>query len=242
LIKKSIDNLMTNEEKDNNKQEEENQQYIRRLLDSEAETRAEPAIEPKPEEPASQDGTTRASPPRRTPESDRQPPSITLDKDNMPLPRRVDEVDMDWHARYDQLHTGAPSRPRSNTQTRSTVPAQSSHHRNHINRLEDYGGCLVRILILALFGVVILTIIGGSALLFSIIRSRAPCPALKICKRAPLNLRPRASWIGMEICFTRSLTPTLGVRTYVPLDQISPALVAATIATEDKDFYNHPGL
>jgi hypothetical protein len=47
--KKSIDNLMTKEEKDNNK-EEENQQYIRRLLDSEAETRAEPAIEPKPDE------------------------------------------------------------------------------------------------------------------------------------------------------------------------------------------------
>src|SRR5687768_18420511 len=81
---------MTNEEKDP-KKEEENQQYIRRLLDSEAETRAEPAIEPKPEEPASQEGTTRASPPRRTP----NPPPIVLDKDNMPLPRRVDEVDLD---------------------------------------------------------------------------------------------------------------------------------------------------
>ena len=68
---------MTKEEKDNNR-EEENQQYIRRLLDSEAETRAEPAIEPKPEEPASEEGTTRASPPRRTPvpnlETDRKPP------------------------------------------------------------------------------------------------------------------------------------------------------------------------
>src|SRR5436190_15665109 len=89
---------MTNEEKDN-KKEEENQQYIRRLLDSEAETRAEPAIEPKPEESASQEGTTRASPPRRTPipniETERNQPPIALDKDNMPLPRRVDEVDMD---------------------------------------------------------------------------------------------------------------------------------------------------
>ena len=37
------------------------------------------------------------------------------------------------------------------------------------------------------------------------------------------------------------LDPNAGRRTFVKLDQISPALVAATIATEDKDFYNHPG-
>ena len=35
--------------------------------------------------------------------------------------------------------------------------------------------------------------------------------------------------------------PNAGRRTYVPLDRISPTLVAATIATEDKDFYSHPG-
>ncbi|MCX8063057.1 MAG: transglycosylase domain-containing protein, partial [Anaerolineales bacterium] len=29
--------------------------------------------------------------------------------------------------------------------------------------------------------------------------------------------------------------------TYVPLERISPYLVAATIATEDKEYYNHPG-
>ncbi|HXQ33035.1 MAG TPA: transglycosylase domain-containing protein, partial [Anaerolineales bacterium] len=37
------------------------------------------------------------------------------------------------------------------------------------------------------------------------------------------------------------LDPNAGRRTYVTLDRISPALLAATIATEDKDFYNHPG-
>lgn len=37
------------------------------------------------------------------------------------------------------------------------------------------------------------------------------------------------------------IDPTGGKRTYVPLDQISPYLIAATIATEDKEFYNHPG-
>ncbi|MEN6556065.1 MAG: transglycosylase domain-containing protein [Anaerolineaceae bacterium] len=35
--------------------------------------------------------------------------------------------------------------------------------------------------------------------------------------------------------------PNMGKRTYVPLDKISPYLIAATIATEDKEYYNHPG-
>jgi membrane peptidoglycan carboxypeptidase len=37
------------------------------------------------------------------------------------------------------------------------------------------------------------------------------------------------------------LDPTAGRRTYVPLEDISPNLVAATIATEDKEFYSNPG-
>ncbi|MGE5074127.1 MAG: transglycosylase domain-containing protein, partial [Anaerolineae bacterium] len=37
------------------------------------------------------------------------------------------------------------------------------------------------------------------------------------------------------------IDPNEGRRTYVPLEKISPQLVAATIATEDKDYYNHPG-
>ena len=37
------------------------------------------------------------------------------------------------------------------------------------------------------------------------------------------------------------IDPNAGRRTYVPLEKISPYLIAATIATEDKEFYNHPG-
>jgi len=38
------------------------------------------------------------------------------------------------------------------------------------------------------------------------------------------------------------LDPHAGRRTYVPLAKISPYMVAATIATEDKHFYEHPGI
>ena len=35
--------------------------------------------------------------------------------------------------------------------------------------------------------------------------------------------------------------PNAGRRTYTPLSQISPNVLAATIAIEDKEYYNHPG-
>lgn len=35
--------------------------------------------------------------------------------------------------------------------------------------------------------------------------------------------------------------PQAGRRTHVPLNKISPYLIAATLATEDKNFYSHPG-
>lgn len=37
------------------------------------------------------------------------------------------------------------------------------------------------------------------------------------------------------------ISPTAGRRTYIPLEKISPYLIAATIATEDKEYYEHPG-
>ena len=37
------------------------------------------------------------------------------------------------------------------------------------------------------------------------------------------------------------IDPNAGRRTYIPLEKMSPYIIAATIATEDKEFYNHPG-
>jgi len=37
------------------------------------------------------------------------------------------------------------------------------------------------------------------------------------------------------------LDPQAGRRTYIPISEISPYLMAATISTEDKDFYSHVG-
>jgi 1A family penicillin-binding protein len=62
------------------------------------------------------------------------------------------------------------------------------------------------------------------------------------------NLRQKAAQFETTRILDRNgdvlyeiLDPNAGRRTYVPLEKISPYLVAATIATEDKAFYSHPG-
>lgn len=64
----------------------------------------------------------------------------------------------------------------------------------------------------------------------------------------PTELRNRASTFETARIYDRNgqllyalADPNAGNRTYVPLDRISPYLVQATIATEDKRFYDNPG-
>src|SRR6266542_2287768 len=108
---------MTNEEEEK-KREEENKRFLKRLIDSESETRTDLPAEPREEEQPDSNATTKASPPRRTPTPT---PHIALDKDNMPLPRRVDELDLDG-TRVSPVAYEPPSRPR-NAQTRLAPPA-----------------------------------------------------------------------------------------------------------------------
>ena len=49
------------DEEEEKRREEENRRFLKRLIDSEAETRAEPPVEPKKDEPANSTGTTRES-------------------------------------------------------------------------------------------------------------------------------------------------------------------------------------
>jgi len=228
---------MTNEE------DEDRIKKIRRLLDSEEETRAEPAIEPSKDETDEQDATTRAQTPH-TP-----PVHIALDKDNMPLPRRVDQVDM-GSTRVTPAAYETTSRPRNNTPqprhastpiaSRALPPSQIGSRPIKID-WRNLGGCLVRGFVLSLFAIVILAIIGGSALLISYYRIARTLPNVE-------DLKTNASQFETTRILDRNgnslyeiLDPNAGRRTYVTLDRISPALVAATIATEDKDFYTHPG-
>jgi len=234
--------------KQNMTNDEENKRRIKKLIDSEAETRAETPIEPKKDESENQQGTTKANPPRKTPtpppskgEGDSAPRHIALDENNLPLPRRVNEVDMEG-TRVNPVAYEPVSRPRSQTQTRRvSPPSQPPPAQTTPIDWKKTGGCLARVAVLGLFGIVILAILGGSALIYSYYSIARTLPSVD-------DLKNRASQFETTRILDRNgnllyeiLDPTAGRRTYVTLDKISPALVAATIATEDKDFYTHPG-
>ncbi|HSB00044.1 MAG TPA: hypothetical protein VLE49_05300, partial [Anaerolineales bacterium] len=158
---------MTNEEE--KRKEEENKQFLKRLIDSEAETRIDLPAEPKKEEP-NPNATTKASPPRRTPTP---PPHIALDENNMPLPRRVDELDLEG-TRVSPVAYDPPSRPR-NVQPRYTSPAGTAPPAQppvvgqsiSFDWRAGWGGCLVRGALVAVFGIILFLIVGGSIALYS---------------------------------------------------------------------------
>ncbi|HET9912845.1 MAG TPA: transglycosylase domain-containing protein [Anaerolineales bacterium] len=232
---------MTNEEE--KRKEEENKQFLKRLIDSEAETRIDLPAEPKKEEP-NPNATTKASPPRRTPTP---PPHIALDENNMPLPRRVDELDLEG-TRVSPVAYEPPSRPR-NVQTRyapptgTVPPAQPPIVGQTIgfDWRAGWGGCLIRGLLVAVFGIILFLIVGGSIALYSYYSIARTLPSVE-------DLKTRASQFETTHILDRNgnplydiIDPNAGRRTYVTIDKVSPAVLAATIATEDKEFYNHPG-
>ena len=202
-----------------------------------------------------------APPEESTPTPDTPMPA--LDKDNMPLPRRVDEIDVDatrvTPAAYNSLPKSTPARLASSTPpsqpvgTRSATtntPSGSSASRPATQRVptaprvsfwKSRGGCLLRVFIVILFAMVGLALLGGSIALYKYYSIARTLPSVS-------DLRERASQFETTRILDRNgnllyeiIDPNAGRRTYVPLERISPYVVAATIATEDKDFYSHPG-
>jgi penicillin-binding protein 1C len=203
---------------------------------------------PKPEEPRDKfhrlvdpEGETQAEPPAEeyTPGSGTRPvrhPAV--DEDGMPLPRHVEEIDMGAthvkQAAYE--HTPTPTARRPKTVPRPTsIPV-----RQPFNRVKA-SGCLLRGLIIGIFFVVAFGLVMTAVGMYEYYSIAATLPSVS-------DLKQRASQFETTRILDRNgdilyeiNDPNAGRRTYVPLKGISPLLVAATISTEDKDFYTHGG-
>ncbi len=108
-------------------------------------------------------------------------------------------------------------------------------------RSVDSRSCLLRSAMAGAFVLVIIALCGASIMFYQYYRIASQLPDIS-------DLRARASKFETTRIMDRDgavlyeiLDPDAGRRTYVPLSRISPYLVAATIATEDKSFYSHPG-
>lgn len=171
-----------------------------------------------------------------------------------PLPQHVDEVDL--HATqvtpstYTHNHPSnryAGQQPAGGASNRGTTPPPPGGKKPMAGYASSNGkgkkqkGCLTRGLVIGLFSLAILVVLGisyGVIKYFSIASSLPDVATLRerAAQFETTRILDRNGNVLYEI-----LDPNAGRRTYVPLGKISPYLIAATIATEDKDFYSHPG-
>src|SRR3990170_664858 len=168
-----------------------------------------------------------------------------LDSQGIPLPRRVDEIDMDATRVTPSAYRTPVSRrvPPPAPVYPTVAPALAAAPRQRES--SDWQrtlGCLLRLVIAGLFLMVAVSLLGISFLLFQYYRIAATLPSVE-------DLRQRAAQFETTRILDRNgnslyeiLDPSAGRRTYVQLEKISPYLVAATVATEDRGFYSHPGV
>jgi penicillin-binding protein 1C len=199
---------------------EDPREKFHRLLDSEAETQAEPPAE------------------EFLPGGNRPIRRPAVDENGMPLPSRVDEIDMGAtsvsRAAYE--HTPGPTaRHRGTTRRKSSMPRRRSFDRRKT------GGCMLRGLIISIFTGVALGLLLVAIGIYEYYSIAATLPSVA-------DLQQRASQFETTHILDRNgdvlyeiSDPNAGKRTYVRLNEISPYLVAATLSAEDKDFYSHGG-
>jgi len=173
-----------------------------------------------------------------------------LDTRGMPLPRRVDEIDggatQVTPVAYRDQAVNHPTSSQNPGVMAVPQPAYQASMPQSQNRRYDWGvglGCLLRMAILGLFGAVILAIVVGSFMLFQYytIVNAEDWPDVGTLYQHSAQFETTRILDRNGNLLYEILDPTAGRRTYVTLDEISPYLIATTLATEDKEFYSHPG-
>ncbi len=142
-----------------------------------------------------------------------------------------------------------PVRPLSDSQPGPTIrsgsggggPSGNRPPRKPSGSSFNWGGCLVKGFVGLMFTIILIFVGIGSFMVFEYFRIARALPDYS-------DLQSRTSQFETTRILDRNgdilyeiLDPNAGRRTYIPLEKISPYLVAATIATEDKEYYQHPG-
>lgn len=121
------------------------------------------------------------------------------------------------------------------------VPGAGAPPRNLVSTVAGCGRIALRMAIVAIFLMAAVVIGLASFALYQYYTLAASLPPVD-------DLRQRASQFETTRLLDRNgnllyeiLDPQAGRRTYVALKDVSPIMLAATIATEDAQFYRHPG-
>ncbi|MBN2503334.1 MAG: transglycosylase domain-containing protein, partial [Anaerolineales bacterium] len=161
-----------------------------------------------------------------------------VDRDGMPLPRRVTETDLD--ATHVSPAAYIPPPPPNTPPDQPTNAFPQTPSKPAKKKRRNYG-CFIRMLILSFFAglIIVLGFVSyGMYMYFDVRRGLPDVEELynRTSQFETTRILDRNGNLLYEI-----LDPNAGRRTYVPLDKISPYVVAATVATEDELYYSHPG-
>lgn len=136
----------------------------------------------------------------------------------------------------------APTKPAAKPVSGKTQPTTVSGQAGvPPHKSKKKKGCLSRGILITIVVLLVLLLIGAIFAITQYLDIVSTLPSVD-------ELENRASQFETTYILDRNgnilyeiVDPNAGKRTYVPLEQISPYLIAATIATEDKEYYNHPG-
>jgi len=187
-------------------------------------------VEPSPEAAATVEPTLPAPPPGTTDSLPQQVEQIDLSATT------VSPVAFYSDTRPQPGGSGAGQPPRRPGDTQPTKP-QSARPQLHRN----FRSCLVRALIIGLFVLVVGMVLAGIVLVIQYFTIASTLPSVADLQNKASQFETTRFYDSNGQVIYEMLDPNAGRRTYVPLSKISPEVVAATIATEDKDFYTHPG-
>ncbi|MDI9565431.1 MAG: transglycosylase domain-containing protein [Chloroflexota bacterium] len=180
------------------------------------------------------------------------PPDVPRDwtPSKTTLPSPVSEVDP-GATRVTPAAYQRTSAPQSGARRQATQPLQPSQRPGRRpsetarpqrpGGKKPFGKRLLNFFLVFVFIIILAGLVAGSIGIYQYFRIKSSLPDVN-------ELRDRAAKFETTRILDRNgnvlyeiLDPSAGRRTYVPLEDISPGLIAATIATEDKDFYYHPG-
>ncbi|MGB7539031.1 MAG: transglycosylase domain-containing protein [Anaerolineales bacterium] len=155
-------------------------------------------------------------------------------EEEVPLKESVREPRIpQWRARQRTFRTGPlPAGAKSST---------SGFPRAKRSRSRAARSCLFRMLLTGVFVFTAALFLTAGFMLYEYFQIASTLPPVE-------DLRSRTAQFETTRIYDRNgkllyeiLDPNAGRRTYVPLERISPYMLAATISAEDKNFFSHPG-
>lgn len=134
---------------------------------------------------------------------------------------------------------GGPPAPPAGTYEPDAAPEPFGQRRGRGQA--NFGGCLWALVRYGALATALALVVGIGAMVIGYASIASTLPPVDDLQNRASQFETTRVFDAQSNLLDEIVDPQAGRRTRVPLSKISPYLIAATIDTEDKDFYSHPG-